>query len=65
MLHNSREYDFIARDISRRSDMNFPPRSCDLTLLSGYTKGRVYADKSSTLKYLKTNIRQVMAEYTG
>ena len=43
--------------ISCRGDFNWPPRSCDLTpldfLLWGYTKDRVYADK--------TNIRQVMA----
>ena len=32
------------------------------TFLWGYVKDRVYADKLSTLKHLKINIRQVMAE---
>ena len=30
--------------------------------LGGYAKGRVYADKPSTLEHLKTIIRQVMIE---
>ena len=30
--------------------------------LRDYAKERVYADKSSTLEHLKTNIRQIMAE---
>ena len=30
--------------------------------LWGYARGRVYADKASTLEHFKTNIRQVMAE---
>ena len=52
--------------ISRRGDINWPPRSCDLKplnfLLWEYAKDRIYADKPSTLEYLKTiNIRQVKA----
>ena len=54
------------RVISRHGDINWPPRSCDLTLLDlflwGYAKDHVYADKPSALECLKTNIRQVMAE---
>ena len=44
---------------SRRGDINWPPRSCDLTPLDswGYAKNRVYADKLSALEHLKTNIR--------
>ena len=57
---------FSGRVISCRGNVYWPPRSCDLTPLDvflwGYAKDRVYADKPSTLEYLKTNIRQVMAE---
>ena len=50
--------------IACRCDINWQPRSCDLTshFLWGYVKDRVYADKPSTHKQLKTYIRQVMAE---
>ena len=50
---------FAGRVIYRRSDINWPPRPCDLTPLDiflwGYTKDRVYADKQlpSTLEHLK------------
>ena len=57
---------FLGRVISRRGDINWPPRSCDLTPLDfflwGYAKDRVYADKPLTLEHLRTNIRQVVAE---
>ena len=43
-----------ARVISRRGDINWPPRSCDLIF--------VYANNRLTLKRLKINIRQVIAE---
>ena len=52
---------FPGRVISRRGDINWPSRSCDLTQLN-CVKDRVYADNSSTLEHLKANIRQVMAE---
>ena len=55
---------FPGRVNSRRGDINWPPRSCVLTpldiFLCGYTKDRTYADKSSTLEHLKSNIRQVI-----
>ena len=57
---------FPGRVISCRGDINWSPRSCDLTPLDlflwGHAKDRVYADKPSTLEHFKTNIRQVMAE---
>ena len=49
--------------ISRHSDINWPPRSCDLKPLDiflwSYVKNRVYADKPLILAHLKTKIRQV------
>ena len=57
---------FPGRVISRPGDIKWPPRSCDLSpfdsFLWGYAIDRVYADKLSTLEYLKTNIRQVMTK---
>lgn len=57
---------FPGRIISRLADVNWPPRSCDLTPLDfflwGYAKDRVYANSPQTLDDLKGNIREVMAE---
>lgn len=57
---------FPGRIISRFGDVNWPPRSCDLTPLDfflwGYVKSRVYVNKPETLQHLKNNIRQVIAE---
>lgn len=57
---------FPGRVISRFGDVNWPPRSCDLTPLDfflwGYAKDRVYADNPLTLEHLKNNIREVIAE---
>ena len=53
------------RVISRCDDIKWSPRSCDLTPLDflwGYAKDCVYADKPSTLKHVKTNVRHVMSE---
>ena len=52
------------RVITRLGDINWLPRSCDLTPFDFFfdTKDRVYADKPLTFKHLKTNIRQVMTE---
>ena len=47
---------FHGRVISRRGDINWPPRFCDLTPLD------FYAYKPSTLGHLKINIHQVMFE---
>ena len=50
---------FENRIISRRADVVWPPRSCDLTLLD-YICGvpsKCYADKPETIDALKDNIR--------
>ncbi|GFT21174.1 uncharacterized protein TNCV_2582441 [Trichonephila clavipes] len=57
---------FGDRLISRFGHVNWPPRSCDLTLLDyflwGYVKSLVYADKPQTLDHLEDNIRRVIAD---
>ncbi|GFY14231.1 transposable element Tc3 transposase [Trichonephila clavipes] len=57
---------FGDRLISRFGPVNWPPRSCDLTLLDyflwGYIKSLVYADKPQTLDHLEDNIRSVIAD---
>ncbi|GFW22190.1 uncharacterized protein TNCV_1429441 [Trichonephila clavipes] len=54
------------RLISHFGPVNWPPRSCDLTLLDyflwGYVKSWVYADKPQTLDHLEDNIRRVIAD---
>ncbi|GFV56586.1 putative DD41D transposase [Trichonephila clavipes] len=58
--------DFGDRPISRFGPVNWPPRSCDLTLLDyflwGYVKSLVYADEPQTLDHLEDNIRRVIAD---
>ncbi|GFU26569.1 uncharacterized protein TNCV_1837021 [Trichonephila clavipes] len=57
---------FGDRLISRFGPVNWPPRSCDLTLLDyflwGYVKSLVYEDKPQTLDHLEDNIRRVIAD---
>ena len=57
LLHNL----FPDQIISRNGDVQWPPRSPDLTapdfFLWGYLKSRVYANKPQTLLQLKQNIR--------
>ncbi|GFU88093.1 uncharacterized protein TNCV_1336621 [Trichonephila clavipes] len=52
--------------ISRFGPVNWPPRSCDLTLLDyflwGYVKSLVYADKPHTLVHLEDNICRVISD---
>ena len=52
--------------ISRRADVVWPPRSCNLTPLNYYLWGAVkdkcYADKSETIHALKDNIRKAIGE---
>lgn len=52
--------------ISRGGDVNWPPRSCDLTPLDyflwGYVKSQVYANKPRTVQALKENITRVIRE---
>ncbi|GFU99186.1 uncharacterized protein TNCV_1229001 [Trichonephila clavipes] len=58
---------FGDRLISRFGPVNWPPRSCDLTLLDyflwGYVKSLVYADKPQTLDHLKTTIAVLLTIY--
>jgi len=46
--------------ISRGGDVNWPPRSCDLTPLDfflwGYLKSQIYTNKPQTIDALKVNI---------
>ena len=52
------------RIISRRADVVWPPRSCDLTTLDYYLWGAIndkcYPDKPETIKALKDNIREAI-----
>ena len=51
---------------SRRADVIWPPRRCDLTSLDYYLWGAVkdkcYADKPETSEALKDNIRETIGE---
>ena len=55
---------FEDRIISRRVDVVWPPRSCDLTPLDYYfwdaVKDKCYADKPEAIDALKDNIREVI-----
>ena len=57
---------FEDRIISRRADIVWPPRSCDLTPLNYYlwdaVKDKCYADKPETINALKDNIRETIGE---
>ena len=57
---------FEDRIISRRADVVWPPRSCDLSPLDCYLWGAVkdkcYADKPKTIDALKDNIREAIGE---
>ena len=52
--------------ISRRADVVWPPRSCDLALLDyylcGVVKDKCYTDKPDTIDALKDNIREAIGE---
>ena len=56
----------VARIISRKVDVVWPPRSCDLTpldyYLGGLVKNKCYADKRETIDALKDNIREAIEE---
>ena len=58
--------DFEDRIISRRAEVVWPHRNCDLTLLDYYLWGAVkdkcYADKPKTIDALKDNIREAIGE---
>ena len=57
---------FEDRLISRRADVVWPPRSCNLTPLDYYLWGAVkdkcYADKPETIGALKDNIHEAIGE---
>ena len=57
---------FEDRIISRRVDVVWPPRSCDLTPLDCYlwgaVKNKCYVDKPKTIVALKDNIRVAISE---
>ena len=57
---------FEDRIISRKADVVWPSRSCDLTPLDYYMWGAVkdkcYADKPETIEALKDNIREAVGE---
>ena len=57
---------FEDRIISRRADILWPPRSCDLTPLDYYLwdagKDKCYAEKLETINALKDNIREAIGE---
>ena len=57
---------FEDRIFSRRADVVWPPRSCDLTLLNYYLWGAVkdkcYAYKPDIIDALKDNIREAIGE---
>lgn len=57
---------FEGRVISRRGDVNWPPRSCDLTPLDfflwGFLKSQVYANRPQTTGDLKMNITHAIAQ---
>ena len=57
---------FEDRIISRRTDVVWPPRNCDLTplvyYLWGAAKDKCYADKPETIDALKNNIREAIGE---
>ena len=57
---------FEERIISRRADVVWPHRSCDLTPLDyylwGVVKDKCYADKPEIIDALKHNIRETIGE---
>ena len=57
---------FEGRIISRRADVVWSPRSCDLTPLDYYLWGAIkdkcYADKAETIDALKDNIREAIGD---
>jgi len=57
---------FPGRVISRKGDVNWPPRSCDLTSLDyflwGYVKSQVYKNNPQSIPELKDEIIRVIGE---
>ena len=53
---------FGNRFISRRADVVWPPRICDLTLLDYYLWATLKDNKPETIDALKDNIREAIGE---
>lgn len=57
---------FDGRILSKKGNVDWPPRSCDLTPLDfflwGHVKALVYEDKPTTLDHLESNIERVIGE---
>ena len=57
---------FLKGIISRRADVVWPPRSCDLTplvyYLWGAVKDKCYTDKPEPINALKDNIHEAIGE---
>ena len=57
---------FDGRLISSNADVNWPPRTCDLTPLAhflwGAIKGKYYDHKPETIGHLKSNISDPIAD---
>lgn len=57
---------FPGRIISKYGDINWPPRSCDMTPLDfflwGYVKSKVYRSNPQNIQHLKDNIEEVINE---
>ena len=56
----------VNRIISNNDDVNWPPKSCDLTLLDYYicgtVKDKLYANNPQTITELKAEIEAVLPE---
>ena len=57
---------FEDRIVSRRADVIWSPRSCDLIPLNYYlwVTDKYYADKPETIDVLKHNIREAIVKYS-
>ena len=57
---------FEGRVISRRGDVNWPTRSCDLAPLDfflwGFLKSQVYANKLQSIDAIKVNITKAIVQ---
>ena len=60
------QQEFPDNIISRSSDLNWPPRSCDLTpcdfFLWDFDKSQVYANKPETIPEVKSEIQRVIGQ---
>ena len=65
-VHKNWRGEYCPDFMSRRADVVWPPRSCNLTPLDyylwGVVKDKYYADKPETIDALKENIREAIGE---